>query len=500
MTVGSFGYAYVAGQQLPPHDVPWAPGQKDELESRLRHVPPNFMSAIEQDLLTDGFQLGFAFSIILSYPLVVYPLRDTLWTIWLGSAGESGLPTVGDDRGGASPDKRPPAPPPMPNNVFVRLTAASIGFAVLVAALVTDLDAIMMISGATGNCTVAFYLPALLFLVWADRYPRSIAPFIPGGGSVNEGSGWLRQSAKVVFIVGLYTSATGLIGGLAIIIAPEAPAGTETAPLLLEDIAATALQSELAQMPLSALVDRLEAEGVAHEDVNAVLDNPRHADAALPLLLQIRAERKGAEEQAAVAQQAVLDAAEAAYVEAQQLAEAERQAAAALEAARAAKADAEAAEAALLNATANAAQLQAKAVALEIPQEPEPEPEAEASGRAAATPDSGVDGDKWVRSVDCAGAWSVCTESCEPADQRAWTETVAPVGQGAPCPGPWHCKPGEDDCPADIDCQGGWSSCGPECSPVVFTVTRRQSGSGTVARAAFARLSTVASDLRLNGC
>ena len=58
-------------------------GQKEALEGSLRSVPANIMSAVESGVLTDGFQLGFALSIIVSYPLVVYPLRDTLWTIWL---------------------------------------------------------------------------------------------------------------------------------------------------------------------------------------------------------------------------------------------------------------------------------------------------------------------------------------------------------------------------------------------------------------------------------
>ena len=111
--VGMMGYAFVAGELLPPVGTPWevtAPlhtpecslvvsvgdraeglgrggcaqaGQKEALEASLRSVPPNIMSAVESGVLTDGFQLGFALSIIVSYPLVVYPLRDTLWTIWV---------------------------------------------------------------------------------------------------------------------------------------------------------------------------------------------------------------------------------------------------------------------------------------------------------------------------------------------------------------------------------------------------------------------------------
>eukprot|EP01043_Picozoa_sp_COSAG02_P101693 COSAG02_NODE_37736_length_438_cov_0.764012_1_plen_146_part_11 len=145
-------------------------------------------------------------------------------------------------------------------------------------------------------------------------------------------------------------------------------------------------------------------------------------------------------------------------LEAEHLAEGDRQAAAALEPAQGAKADAEAAEAALLNATANAVQLQAKAMELEITKEPEPEPESKLEALSAAADDAVVDtiitartdgapdrgeeettaaataaagpagasSDQWVKSVDCAGAWSACSVACEPADERRWTETVTP--------------------------------------------------------------------------
>jgi hypothetical protein len=183
-------------------------------------------------------------------------------------------------------------------------------------------------------------------------------------------------------------------------------------------------------------VDRLEAEGVSHEDVNGVLDNARHADAALPLLLKIAAERKEAAEQAEAAQQAADDAAAAAMLEAEHLMEAEQQAAAAQEAAAAAKRDAEAAEAALRNATVNAVHLQAEATekASELTKETEPEPEP--AGPATVVGGGGGGGDEhWVKSVDCAGAWSPCSTACEGPVDRQWTETVAPVGQGAACPG-----------------------------------------------------------------
>ena len=48
--------------------------------------------------------------------------------------------------------------------------------------------------------------------------------------------------------------------------------------------------------------------------------------------------------------------------------------------------------------------------------------------------------------VDCAGAWSDCTEMCEIASVRTWTETAAASGEGTTCPPPADCAPGEGGC------------------------------------------------------
>ena len=49
--------------------------------------------------------------------------------------------------------------------------------------------------------------------------------------------------------------------------------------------------------------------------------------------------------------------------------------------------------------------------------------------------------------VDCEGTWSTCTSACETADQRTFTEAVAQSGNGASCPEPIDCQPGEGECP-----------------------------------------------------
>lgn len=52
---------------------------------------------------------------------------------------------------------------------------------------------------------------------------------------------------------------------------------------------------------------------------------------------------------------------------------------------------------------------------------------------------------------DCKGEWSPCSELCEVAERRQWTEHGPASGGGTPCPSAVDCQPGEGACsPADV--------------------------------------------------
>ena len=61
---------------------------------------------------------------------------------------------------------------------------------------------------------------------------------------------------------------------------------------------------------------------------------------------------------------------------------------------------------------------------------------------------------------DCAGTWSACTAACEPAADRTWTETAAPLFGGLACPAAQDCQAGEGDCvtPTCADVNGDGSA------------------------------------------
>jgi amino acid permease len=179
--VGVFGFAAVAGSTIPAKVV----------------VAPNIMAHFSDGLVTDAFQVGCAVSIIMSYPLQVFPLRASIWSMY-------GPQRSGDAETGMTSAKRPG----MPDSIFWQLTAALVCGTLLVAIVIPRMDAIYMLSGATGNCTVAFFLPAIFYLIWEDRHPRTVQPFTSHGGASS-----LRRCAKALFAMGVFTSISGLSSG-----------------------------------------------------------------------------------------------------------------------------------------------------------------------------------------------------------------------------------------------------------------------------------------------
>ena len=81
--------------------------------------------------------------------------------------------------------------------------------------------------------------------------------------------------------------------------------------------------------------------------------------------------------------------------------------------------------------------------------------------------------------TDCAGSFSECTETCEAAADRTWTETAAQDGYGAACPTA-DCANGEGAC-VSVDCAGSFSDCTDVCEAAAdrtWTETAAQDGIG----------------------
>eukprot|EP00494_Astrolonche_serrata_P028902 UN29169 len=88
-----------------------------------------------------------------------------------------------------------------------------------------------------------------------------------------------------------------------------------------------------------------------------------------------------------------------------------------------------------------------------------------------------------VEDQDCEGTFSTCTAACETAAQRVFTETQAQQGNGLACPTATDCQEGQGECVAIVhqDCEGTWSTCTEACETAgqrTFTETQAQSGNG----------------------
>ena len=112
--------------------------------------------------------------------------------------------------------------------------------------------------GATGNCAIAFFLPALFYLGWAERFPRSLGPFVKGQSE----AGWLRQCAKFIFLLGLFNSGSGIWGGTSILLAGHAPPPPPTPHELLT----ASIREELEGKPLSVITVRRPLLGCINAD------------------------------------------------------------------------------------------------------------------------------------------------------------------------------------------------------------------------------------------
>ena len=85
--------------------------------------------------------------------------------------------------------------------------------------------------------------------------------------------------------------------------------------------------------------------------------------------------------------------------------------------------------------------------------------------------------------VDCVGDYGTCNAGCT----KTFAISTSASGTGTACSAAGgttaSCTAGEGSCPADANCVGAWSACDSACSKL-YSVTTRQSGTGTACSAA----------------
>ncbi|XP_063687991.1 putative sodium-coupled neutral amino acid transporter 10 isoform X1 [Bolinopsis microptera] len=117
------------------------------------------------------FKCGFLLCIALSFPLVIYPSRISLNSLYLGDKGD---------------------PNHMTSNMFNGITGGLIFSSLGMSIMFPKVDTILALSGATAGCLIGFILPALIYLKASDP-----------------GDSW-RGFAKFVLVMGMLTTVAGV--------------------------------------------------------------------------------------------------------------------------------------------------------------------------------------------------------------------------------------------------------------------------------------------------
>lgn len=139
----------------------------------------NILNDLGPGLLTSILQLGFAASILASFPLVVYPCRASLHTLLFSQAEELpsalGLPRVQY----------------IPQNQFVGLTAGILLLALGIAIVLPAVQTALALVGSTVGLLISYIIPAGIFLQVSS----------PGHKK--------RRMAKLLLLAGLFFSVCG---------------------------------------------------------------------------------------------------------------------------------------------------------------------------------------------------------------------------------------------------------------------------------------------------
>jgi len=177
------------------------------------------------------FKCGFLLCIALSFPLVIYPSRISLNSLYLGDKGD---------------------PNHMTNNMFRGITGGLIFSSLAVSIVFPKVDTILALSGATAGCLIGLILPALIYLRASDP-----------------GDTW-RGFAKFVFIMGLFTTVAGVFN----ILFPEGgPPKISSDTLNPKHISGDQQLGQRIQLdiPNPDQVEPAQAEKLGHTDIVAML-------------------------------------------------------------------------------------------------------------------------------------------------------------------------------------------------------------------------------------
>nr|XP_039264895.1 putative sodium-coupled neutral amino acid transporter 10 isoform X3 [Styela clava] len=130
------------------------------------HIAGNLLVSFPSNMLLDFIKLGFAMSVVLGFPLIIFPCRQSIHTLFFGKPVGEGL----------QPNTY------IPPFLFKSITLTIVLSTMTVAIMIPNVETILGLTGATMGSIICFIFPALIF----DK-------------ANPKGSGFV---AKFVFVVG----------------------------------------------------------------------------------------------------------------------------------------------------------------------------------------------------------------------------------------------------------------------------------------------------------
>lgn len=132
------------------------------------NVSGNVLVNYPRSGLTEAMRLSFCFSCIISFPLLIFPIRTAMFTLckpvfekFIGVGYES-LEMENIEKSTESNNNAPKIH--IPEKIFYSLSVLINLFTLTVAILVPDIAALLKLVGATMGATLAFIIPALIAL------------------------------------------------------------------------------------------------------------------------------------------------------------------------------------------------------------------------------------------------------------------------------------------------------------------------------------------------
>jgi len=147
-------------------------------------IKGNMLLNYENDDTLRLIKLGFAMSVVVGFPLMIYPCRQSIFTLFIAPR----MPTYKSLNDDATF---------IPNSTFRTLTLTIVTITMVIAVLVENVETILGLNGALMGTFIAFILPGLC-------YSKTLAL----------DATWSRRLANMIIMVGVASMGLGIIQNL----------------------------------------------------------------------------------------------------------------------------------------------------------------------------------------------------------------------------------------------------------------------------------------------